>query len=330
MLKDSAGCAVPRVNVDGFHKQTQLEMEWMACDAQLRNFAAWRDRLVVPGQDADAKYREIRAHRDQLMADLRKLMPGAARPSAVPPAFPSNRGPLHSRRITAARFLPDVAFPWFGYSGTVQLGQATEFRNWSSPGCKGTIFTDALEETGAIVFGANLAGGPVEGHPVNPGEYDPTKPQLWVHEWYYLIPFPAPVVDSTFTYAFNVNVQAAVLLAVGPAALYSRVWAGDTPNFTGTWVVASGATTLWPIEGFELMSSTAFVRGRAQVQRSFKVRAGQTPAVLLSVNIAAVLLEELTDVVLDELDSFIRPISTTGVGDGLVHFHYEPELVAHQ
>src|ERR1700733_8642785 len=65
----------PGVEMKGFQERKLLQAQLLGHDAQLRNFTPLRDRLLASGQDATAKYRQILAKRDQVMAELTKLAP---------------------------------------------------------------------------------------------------------------------------------------------------------------------------------------------------------------------------------------------------------------
>jgi len=315
-----ANYALKRTDED--QARLDLDLDYFSLDAQLRNFPASRE--ATRGRaDTDALYRALRVRRENAAKQLEAYGPVTHRREAPPAALP----------IRAARLRPGIS-PWFGFSGTVQTGPAAEGRQWNSPGCRGTLFTHHLEETGAVFFGANISGGPVEGHPVNEGTFDPGGPQLWIHDWKYLVPFPAPAVDSTFTCTFEVRAQFAVILARPPGLLFSKIWTGLMPDMTAPQSLADAQTTFL-IDGFPVQTSTGFVRGRSFVRRTCKVRAGRSPALRLITTAAVALTEEITDLILDEHQCFIVPgelppifdgtHSLHDTGAGRISFHYEPD-----
>jgi hypothetical protein len=323
----NANYALNPVSVDEDQEHLQLDLEFFSIDAQLRNFQA--SRAATRGHaDASAHYRALRLRREKAARQL----------EALGPVVHGDGDAMSARPIAAAR-LRDGIFPWFGFSGTVQCGAAMESRNWDSPGCKGKLVTHLLEDTGAIYFGANIAGGPVEGHPVNEGTYDPDSPQLWIHVWKYLVPFPAPVVDSILTYEFDADAQFAVGLVIPPGQLFAKLWTGLMPDMTAPQSLAA-ARTNFLIDGVPLAPDTGYVRGRKRIQQSCRVRGGKTPAVRMLATAAVALLEENTDLVLSEHENFIIPKAAAPVlegahqfhapGNGLISFHYQPDPVLHQ
>jgi hypothetical protein len=304
-----------------------VDLDYFSLDAQLRNFQASRE--ATRGRaDAGASYRALRLKRDKALKQLENLGP----------VVHGIEQPALARSIAAAR-LRDGLTPWFGFSGNVQCGKALESRQWDSPGCKGKLSTHHLGDSGEIYFGANLAGGPIEGYESNEGNHDPDSPQLWIHVWKYLVPFPAPMVDSILTYEFDIHAQFAVVLTIGPGQLYSRLWTGLMPDMTTPNVLADARTT-FPINGVSLTPTTGYVRGTRRIRQTCRVRAGKIPAVHMLATAAVALLEPHADLVLGEHESFMIPRASAPIldgpasflpgGNGLISFHYEPDPVLHQ
>ena len=72
-MKSASGSPRLPVNTTGLKERMLVRAALMDHDAQLRNFAPLRDRLVASGRDAHAKYREIESEREQLWAEWKKL-----------------------------------------------------------------------------------------------------------------------------------------------------------------------------------------------------------------------------------------------------------------
>jgi hypothetical protein len=295
----------------------------MAHDARLRDFTPIRDRLLAHGQDANAAYREIEARRDRLLVEWKKLAP------AMPEArWPPSRGGSDpaSDAFTFPKFPPGDAWPMAGQSGTVQMGRATEGLVTVAPGTYGSIETSYASDTGTVYFGGYLVGKPIEGEPANPGTHSPNGHE-WVHQWYYVIPFFAPEVLSTFTYALDVSVKATTIQVVEPASLFAVVSVGETASFTGQDLDVDTIVG-WPLAAVAVNSMTSVTQGSVRVRRSFAVGASQKPAVLLVVAFAAFLPEDNAAILFDPYRTFIAPGLQTGVSPGLIQYSYEPILLA--
>ena len=245
-------------------------------------------------------YRQIQSRRGHAMAELKKLTPGPVRPAAAP------IGPLRAGSsaltlpIAAARLLQGNS-PWFGSSGMVQMGRAQEGTNLQAQGhypTSGSISTAARGATGFISFNGLLSVGPDEESLPQSDPYDPTLRYFWLHNWNYLIFFPAPRVTSTFTYSLGVAVLAYLFLHEGPVTLMSFVSVGETPDFVGTDVVVD-TDAGWPLmvdltQPYYANGSVwgginyfGWVQGSSSVQRSFLVQGGHTPAVALVVGMVS-------------------------------------------
>jgi hypothetical protein len=164
-----------------------------------------------------------------------------------------------------------------------------------------------------------MVAGPADGH---------AKENFWLHSWTYLIPFPPPVVRSTFAYSFDVPIEVATLIANGSVTFSSFVSVGETPNFVGQEVVVNTLDS-WPL-ATNLSGPCDEVLGQSNVLRSFVVEGGHVPAVALALGLV-VALESGSEVQFQEPVSFIYPWSSSlGVGGpGLVDFRYEPAASCH-
>jgi hypothetical protein len=194
-----------------------------------------------------------------------------------------------------------------------------------APGTYGSIKTFILRDIGPVYFGGDIVGQPVQGYPTNPGRPSPNGHE-WVHQWYYVIPFFAPEVPSTFTYTLDVSVQAATAFVVEPASLFTVVSVGETNTFTGQDLDVDTIVG-WPLAAVAVNSMTDYARGSVRVRRSFAVGANQKPAVLLVVAFAAFLPEDHSEILFDPYQTFIAPGVKTGVSPGLIQYSYEPLLL---
>lgn len=113
------------ISVKGVNELKLLEAELLARDEQLRNFTPLRDRLVASGQDANAAYRTIQSRRNDLSAQVAKLTPAPVRlpATATGPLRPGSS--LLSIAIAPSRLITGLG-PWFGSSGSVQIGRVQE------------------------------------------------------------------------------------------------------------------------------------------------------------------------------------------------------------
>jgi hypothetical protein len=229
--------------------------------------------------------------------------------------------------ITPARFGSGLEGPWFGYSGTVQIGQATEQGNYIAPGTTGSITTLSLDENGSIFFTGDLEATP-NAVPKNPGTFNPKAVQFWAHYWTYTIPFPPPTTDSQFTYSFGVAAQAEnfgweyPITMTAPISVFETAAFGvDTLQFGTTKTVFATAFT-----GDGTENATFIVADTAWITRSFTVKAGQQPLVLLVVGVTASLRNNGTLLLDDQMDCYIVPGNggLPGPRNGMVDFSYAP------
>lgn len=313
MMESATASARIPVNATGLKERMLVRAALMNHDAQLQNFTPLRDRLVASGQDANAKYREIQSERDRLWAEWKKL---------APPRSPENPdlpgGSVLSLPIAPFRLIGPAGGlgPSFGYSGSVMMPPAQEGENEIPPGNATSILTgqDGLFTNGSILFtGDILSSG---------------NAAVWLHNWKYLIGFPAPVVTSVLTYSFGVGVQVSILGGRGTATFLSFVALGETTNYTGPEITVNNV-------GYPLVTSLDVplpVRGVLNVRRSLVVRAGEVPVIALMVGVATALSPDSEIMFSDTRDCFICPAATidpaTAVGPmaerGMVNFHYQP------
>jgi hypothetical protein len=314
-----------------------LEAELMAREAQLRNFTPLRDRLVAFGQDANAAYRKIQSRRDDLAAQVAKLTPAPVRLPAttIGPLRPGTS--LLSLPIAPARIITGVG-PWFGTSGSVQIGRAQEGVNVVPHGkiaTSGAISAVGRFPNGGITFGGFLDVS----FDASTDSFDPNDVYVWLHNWNYLFFFPPPTQLSTLTYGFEVDAFAFPLRRAGGVTLMSFASIGETANFVGVDIPVTTSVG-FPLnvdleqpfhqDGSVWNGQFGWVQGKSMVQRSFDVGAGHTPAVALVVGVATVQSEfSAVDLAFpsDSFNSFISPASSRNQAPGVVDFHYQPILV---
>jgi hypothetical protein len=319
MTGSATGPARLPVNATGVKERMLVRTALMDHDAQLQNFTPLRDRLVASGQDANAKYREIQSERDQLWAKWKKLAPARS------PAPDLTDGEVLSLPIAPFRLVgPAGGFgPSFGYSGSVKMPPAQEGVNEAASVPYGNSIN--AREGGLLSNGSILFTGDI---------HSSGNAGLWLHNWTYLIGFPAPVVTSVLTYSFGVGVQVSVMggSVIGSTTFLSFVALGETANYTGPEITVNN-------DGYPLVVSLHEpppLRGVLNVRRSFVVKAGEVPAIALVTGVATSLPPNSEIMFSDGSDSFICPAATidpaTAVGPtaerGIVNFHYQPPTPA--
>jgi hypothetical protein len=311
----------PLVNLKGLHERVLLEAALMRFNAQLRDFTPLRDRLVAHGEDANAAYRQIESQRDHVIAELKKLTPRPVLPGPGQKSFhPTPPGGVLSAPLAPALFLPPGNSPLFGYSGSVQIGAALEGDNIVPPDAKSDISTVQLDP-GIFYFEADCRAG-------NPVEDRPPKEYFWLHSWTYLIPFPPAVTgrvaspSSLFTYNIPVAINAWATpdtLTVG-AAFWCFVAVGETPDFVGqeVWVNTIDSFPVVTQLPSNFPEPTYHISGESNVQRSFVVQGGHTPAVAVALGVV---------LALDGGVSMVPSVIATGNPIGVVNFRYEPPVI---
>lgn len=313
MVESAIGSARFPVNAKGLKERMRVRAGWMHEDAQLRNFTPLKDRLLATGQDANARYLQIEAERDRLWTEWKQLAPTAS--SVSFPSLPADSA--SSLPIAPLQLIEPGLGPWFGFSGSVQMGAAHEGENSIPPGVSGSIDTvlNGLFPNGSILFeGDLLARG---------------KAAIWLHNWSYLIVFPSPMIASVLTYSFGVGVQLSVLSAKGNATFLSFVALGESANFTGQEIGVNN-------DGYPLAENIGMpvTRGVLNVRRSFLVQRGEVPAVALMVGVAVALSADSEVALCPGVECCICPgatIDPVTLGPpaerGLVNFHYQPIIV---
>jgi hypothetical protein len=296
----------------GLKERMLVRAALMDHDAQLKNFTPLRDRIVASGQDANAKYRELESERDRLLAEWKKLTP-----TDSPTRFPALPGSSALSLPIAALKLVGVGGlgPWFGYSGSVHMGPAQEGENQIPAGVSGLL--DTLQNgrlpNGSVLFTGDLVTS--------------DRAAIWLHNWTYLIVFPAPVVKSVLSYSFGVGVQESVIGGLGSATFLSFVSLGEVASVSNQGITVNN-------DGFPLVTNIAspIERGVLNVHRSFLVGAEDVPAVALVMGVATALSPGSEIMFSNGRDCFICPAATidptTAVGPdperGIVNFHYQP------
>jgi len=331
----------PRIDLASFSRLKLLQVRSMALDSQLRNFSPLHDRLVASGKDSDAAYRAIQVRRDAAVAELKKILPVPALPARL---AGSVRGPQSAGALQTPvghRF----PFPPFGlgFSGTAPVGNGYDGTEIVPEGQQyaalGSIYTVSLNNQGAG-FNGDMTVKPDEGAQTND---DGGLDYFYLHNWLYIVEFPAASVTSTFTYSFNVQAFAYIWKPYGSAMLYTFVSVGESANYTGQEITVN-ADGGWPIvldlsppdfqngsiyNGFYPGS----IVGSANVQRSLTVEGGQRPGVAIVVGVVTAQSSE--SAVLFELPGEgtggALTISSSQGQLGLVSFSYNPlPIIARQ
>ncbi|MGC2422561.1 MAG: hypothetical protein WA405_13030 [Candidatus Acidiferrales bacterium] len=325
----------PTVNLSALNQTKLLQVHCMTYESQLRNFTPLRDRLVAAGKDANAAYRNIQARRDTALDELKRISP----PLVVPNPAGKVRGPGPVGLTPASpinRFrLPPIG-PGFGYSGTVPVGFGFDGAEVVPEGehyaALGSIYTVTLNNQG-VVFDGRLIVEPEPGAQTND---DGGLDYCWMHNWLYVIDFPAAAAKATFTYAFNVQAYSNVWLRYGDAMLYTFVSIGESASYTGQQIEVNTGVG-WPFvvdltqpysangsqyNGFYHMGYTL---GQLTVQRSLIVEAGDTPGVAVVLGVATAQSSE-SAVTFDTSEGEGGSLNIASLQNeiGLVNFSYSP------
>lgn len=324
----------PEIDITALQERKLLEAELFSLDAQARHFGRIRDRLAVGGNDSVAHLRQMQARRDELSQTLRRLGSVGLSPPAGGSGSPFQRPgePLLALPVTPARFIRDLGVFAFGTSGVVQMAPASEGVNVVAQGrhpSEGEITTVPGSYPGSVTYSGILRVGPES---IPPDQYDPTINYFWLRNWRYLIPFPAPTVESRFTYRFDVYARTSVFFGGGEGQVMAFVSLGETANLTTGSTVTVNIDGGWPLvadltEPADFYNGHyGFVDGSVSVQRSFMVGANRVPGVAVVVG-AVGALSMMTEVRLT-----FAEYSSISVGSqnmtGRVAYSYEPVLVA--
>jgi len=315
------------VNAEAMDELVLLEVELMHQEAKLRNFGRLRDSLTASGGDATEMYRRIELRRGEVVKELRRRTPAPVSPDASKmPSHASPHGSLLNSSVTPPTLGPDISGLHFGYSGIVQMGRASEGATIVPDTITGSIRTYNLYDDGRIAFDGDIHADLAT----------TAKEHFTTHSWTNLIPFPAPVVASTFTYRLKVNVSANVKVELPvlqiplswlPTTFWTWVAVGHTENFVGQ-EVAVNSFAGWPLVA-DLEQTSYFVNFIGTdliLQRSFVVKAGQTPAVALARGVA-VALQSAARVWIDPASEIAAGINVPPNGYieyGAVTFRYDP------
>jgi hypothetical protein len=327
----------PTVDTKEMLERKRLEAELFSVDSHLRQFGRLRETLTAADQDPAAYHRKLDTRRLELLAGLRALprRPEPADPKARRWATPGLELPLSALPIAAAEFDRVHGVFGFGTSGEVQVAPAAEntdtFVKAGPWPASGTIETIPGAQPGAVKFDGTLDVGPEQ---VDPARYDPTINYYWIHNWKYLVPFPAPTVLSRLTYRFEAYCFQGLFFSGGEGNVSSFVSLGETSNLTMGTNIAVNIDGGWPLPTADLRSpalhyngSYGYIDGAATVQRSFMVGAGHVPAVAIVVGlIASLSMMASVNLSFPGLGDSAITIASTG-GLGRIAYSYEPELV---
>jgi hypothetical protein len=333
----------PLIDLASFNRLKLLQVRSMALDSQLRNFSSLRDRAVASGKDPDAAYRTIQVRRDAAVSELKNILPIPAIPARL---AGSVRGPQSVGALQTPvghRFPFPPLGPGLGFSGTAPVGNGYDGTEIVPEGLQyaalGSIYTVSLNNQGAV-FDGDLKVKPDVGEQTSD---DGGLDYYYLHNWLYIVDFPAAVVKSTFTYSFNVQAFAYIWRRYGNATLYTFASVGESANYSGQEIIVN-ADGGWPFivdlsqpdfQNDSLYNGfyPGYIAGSANVQRSLVVEGGQQPAVAVVVGVISAQSSE--SAVLFELPgegtggSLV--ISSLQGQPGLVNYSYNPSpLVARQ
>jgi hypothetical protein len=332
----------PLIDLASFSRLKLLQVRAMALDAQLRD-VSFGDRLAASGKDAAAGYRSVQVRRDAAVTELKKILPVPAMPVRVAGGV---RGPQPAGALQASvghRFPFPPIGPGLGFSGAAPVGNGYDGTEVVPEGLQypalGSIYTVSLNSQGAV-FNGNLTVEPDEGEQTND---DGGLDYFFLHNWLYIVEFPAAIVRSTFAYSFNVQAFAYVWKPYGNAMLYTFVSVGESANYTGQEITVN-ADGGWPFivdlaqpdfQNGSLYNGfyPGWIEGSATVQRSLVVEGGQRPGVAVVVGVIAAQSSE-SAVLFDlpgEGTGGSLSISSPQGQPGLVNYSYSPmPLVARQ
>ena len=185
------------IDLRGLQERKLAEAELSGCQAQLNNFAPIRERLVAGGQDATAAYRQLLSRRDTLAKKLGGLLAKLGGTSQRGPHLPFSDLlllPLDPGWIRGTEI-------GLGYSGYTQMPTMQEGISVIPSGryVSGELTTTELG-SGFVNFQGWPSVGPDE---IPANQYDPSIRYFWLRNWHTMVAFPAPVVNSNFTYEFR-------------------------------------------------------------------------------------------------------------------------------
>jgi hypothetical protein len=326
---------LPEVDTKNLRERKLLEAELLTLDKQIRNFGQLRDRFSAVGGDANAYYRKVQARRLQILKELKGNEPHSRPVGIAVPRIPiSRREPSWLAPSTAPHTI--VRPPWIfgGTSGYVQMAPASEGINVVPPQGQYPISGQLETVPGYYPGNVGFTGGLSVGPDVGTADVDPTINYFWLHNWTYLIPFPAPAVTSLFTYRFYVYAIDDIFFDGVDAMAMSFVSVGETATLsTGNNVVAN-IDAGWPLMQDLLQPAPLYnghygqIDGAVTVQRSFMVPDGHVPGVAIVVGaVGALSASARVSFGFGGQPSGIAIGSDYGFGH--VAYSYEPEIVAH-
>ena len=278
-----------------------LEARLLSTDARLKEFAQTKERLIAEGTDPATAYQSLLAGRDKVLKRLQELREAERRDRQTPADDPSDPplpgwranesplelpiAPLHLRQNT---FL-------FGTSGFVQMPRAVEGVSITPnhADATGEITTTRLRTRGGVEFSGTL----VAPHEVEPDDPFGQRTYEWLHNWKYVVPFPAAASRSLLRYRFDVAVNLSVSREHQPVDFLSFVSLGEEPNLNLNSSIDVDIDAGWPLVADLTVPEPntnyngyyGWRIGRLTVQRSFYVSGGSIPAIAVIVGVAAVL-----------------------------------------
>jgi hypothetical protein len=185
---------------------------------------------------------------------------------------------------------------------------------------------------GAYPGNVNYTGFPSVGPPsIPPDQYAPSIDYFWIHNWKYLVPFPAPPVESRLTYQFGVYARNHIFWSGGEGMAMAFVSIGETGNLTTGTNIVPNVDGGWPLMHDLKQSAPAYnghygyIEGEVVVQRSFMVPGGRVPAIAIVVGAVAALS------MMAQVRLFFADHCSISVGSnymtGRLSYSYEPTLV---
>jgi hypothetical protein len=297
-----------------------LEAEMLHRSHEIQSFDRLRYALTKDGEDHTAAFRRLSTARDQLIERLRILRGSPASVSGNDDArvsldFP--RAELVAPRLGHAG---EGAFV-FGAEGCVAVPRASEgISVVPSPSLThGKIVTTLRGPLGNISFTAESPPGESIGLGLR--ELGTGVEHVWLHNWRYLVLFPCVSTASFLTYKFRVGVMAQLFSGAAQGLIMSFVSVGEAPSASPTSSIEVDTPVGWPlIADLEEHRSTynghyGYILDSLNVERTFAVGAGRTPAVAIIVGFVV----RLTDGGIN-----LRFMQESGIGIGQVCYRYTP------
>jgi hypothetical protein len=322
------------VDARALNKLVLLEAELMQLDASLRNFDRLRDSMTAAGDDPNLAYNQIVSRRSKVLAERKRQSPGSPNRHAPMIRPRANMGEtLLDTAVAPATYEPTGRRGVFGFAGLVQMGPPYELEDVVPQELLGGINTN-WTAGGFVAFNGEIMT-------TEPTLEDYLVEHFALHSWCYVVPFPAPVIDSVLTYEVHVNASAnlqfdEIPIQEGIPNLPIGFWIFAAVGQAEQWAGPSQTIAVDSIAGWPLIadlqhngSVQSFVGNELIVKRSFDVGPGQTPAIALAVG-AAVALPPVDGLGL-YIDDYSgigagRSVPSAGTGDGVVTFRYDPKM----